>query len=108
MPLRQPRRLLGCDLLPIQRAAAIRAEMKSNQIAAVGIALVDLPFAIEPHLFFPIRRTEMKSGTGAPLARLTMAQVNPIWFTRGNYPKRPAVTLPNPFHRPPPSLAGPL
>jgi len=30
--------------LPIKRGAAIRAEMKSNPIAAVGVALVDLPF----------------------------------------------------------------
>jgi len=73
MPYGNPADCRVAIIFPIQRAAAIRAEMKSNQIAAVGVALVDLPFAIEPHLFFPIRRTEMKSGTGAPLARLTMA-----------------------------------
>jgi hypothetical protein len=31
---------------PIQRAAAIRAEMKSNAIAAVGVALVNLPLTV--------------------------------------------------------------
>jgi hypothetical protein len=41
----------------------------------------------------------MESGTGAALARLTVAQVHPIRFTRGNYSKRAAVALPGSFHR---------
>jgi hypothetical protein len=36
--------------------------MKSNAIAAVGVALADLPLAVEPHLLLRIRRTEMEGG----------------------------------------------
>jgi hypothetical protein len=90
--------------LPIKRGAAIRAEMKSNPIAAVGVALVDLPLPIEPHLLFRKTCAEMESGTGAALACLTVAQVHPIRFTRGNYSKRAAVALPGPFYRFPPAL----
>src|SRR5215831_2731558 len=43
--------------------------MKSNPVAAVGIAFVDLPLPIEPHLLFRISCAEMESGTGAALAR---------------------------------------
>ena len=58
---------------PIERAAAIRAEMKSNAIAAVGVAFIDLPLAIEPHPFFRIRRAEVEGGAGAALALLAVA-----------------------------------
>ena len=75
--------------LPIQRAAAIRAEMKSNAIAAVGVALVNPPLTMEPYPLFRITGTEMESGASAALARLAVAQVDPIRFTRGNYSKRP-------------------
>jgi hypothetical protein len=37
---------------PIECGAAIRAEMKSNAIAAVGIALVNLPLTVKPHPLF--------------------------------------------------------
>jgi hypothetical protein len=62
--------------LPIKRGAAIRAEMKSNPIAAVGVALVDLPLPIEPHLLFRKTCAEMESGTGPALARC--AAVRPV------------------------------
>ena len=58
---------------PIERAAAIRAEMKSNAIAAVGIALVNLPLTVEPHPLFWIARAEMEGRAGAALARLAVA-----------------------------------
>src|SRR6516162_33657 len=92
---------------PIEGGAATRAKMKSDAIAAVGIALVDLPIAVEPHPLFGIRRTEMESRAGAPLARLAVAQVNPIRFTCGNYSKRAAVALPGSLHRPSPWLLCP-
>jgi hypothetical protein len=80
--------------------------MKSNAIAAVGIALVNLPLTVEPHLLFRKRRAEMEGRAGAALARLTVAKVHPIRFTRRDYSKRPAVALPGSFHRsPPPSVA---
>ena len=87
---------------PIQRRAAIRAEMKSNAVATIGFALVDFPLTIEPHLLFRKSGTGMESGTGAALARLAVAQINSIGFTRGNYSKRPTVALPGSFHRHPP------
>jgi hypothetical protein len=58
---------------PIEGAAAVRAEMKSNAIATVGGALVNLALTIEPHTLFRIRRAEMECGAGAALARLTVA-----------------------------------
>src|SRR5205807_640885 len=98
---------------PVQRAAAVRAEMKSNAVAAVCIPRIDLPFAVKPDPLFRIARTEMKGGAGATLASLAVAQVHPIRFTCGNYSKGAAVALPDPFHYSPPtsvnaSLADPL
>src|ERR1700756_1222120 len=78
--------------------------MKSNAIAAVGVALVNLPLSVEPHPLFRITGPEMESGAGTALARHAVAQINPIGFTRGNYSKRAAVATPGSFHRPPPSL----
>ena len=52
--------------------------MKSNAIATVGIAFVDLPLAIEPHPLFRIAGTKMESGASAALACLAVAQINPI------------------------------
>jgi len=73
--------------------------MKSNAIAAVGIALVNLPLTVKSHLLFRKRRAEMESRAGAALTRLAVAQVDPIRLSRGNYSKRAAVALPDPFHR---------
>ena len=84
---------------PIERGAAIRAEMKSNPITAVGVALVNLPLTVEPDPLFRITRTEMETDAGAALARLAVAQINSIRSTRGNYSKRAAVALPDPFRR---------
>ena len=50
---------------PIEGGAATRAKMKSDAVAAVGIALVDLPLAVEPHPLFGIGSTEMESRAGA-------------------------------------------
>ena len=82
--------------------------MKSNAIAAVAIALIDLPLAVKPDLLFRIARTEMKGGAGATLASLAVAQVHPIRFTCGNYSKRAAVALPHPFHGSLPSHPTPV
>jgi hypothetical protein len=79
--------------------------MKSNAIAAIGIAVIDLPLAVKPDPFFRIARTEMKGGTSAALASLAVAQVHPIRFTCGNYSKGAAVALPDTFQIPlPPQL----
>ena len=64
--------------LPINSAAAIRAEMKSNLVAAIGVALVDLPLAVEPHPLFGIGRTELESSASAALAHVAVAKINPI------------------------------
>jgi hypothetical protein len=71
--------------------------MKSDAITAVGIALVDLLLAVEPHPLSGIRRTEMESRAGALLARLAVAKVNPIRLTCGNYAKRAEVALTGSF-----------
>ena len=94
----------------VHRAAAVRAEMKSNAIVSVGVALLDLPLAVEPYLLFRIRRAEVEGSAGAALASLAVAQVDPIRFTCGNYSKRAAVALPRLFHQvlPPPQICPPL
>ena len=79
--------------------------MKWNAIATVGVALVDVPLAVEPHLLYRIRRAEVEGSAGAALASLAVAQVHPIRFTCGNYSKRAAVALPDPFHYSPPVSA---
>jgi hypothetical protein len=72
--------------------------MKSNAIATVGVALVDVPLAVEPHLLYRIRRAEVEGSAGAALASLEVAQIDPIRFTCGTYSKRAAVALPDPLH----------
>jgi hypothetical protein len=79
--------------------------MKSNAIATIGVALVDLLLAVEPHLLFRIRRAEVEGSAGAALASLAVAQIDPIRFSCGNYSKRAAVALPNPFHHSSPASA---
>jgi len=79
--------------------------MKSDAIAAVGIALIDFALTVEPYAFFREACAEMESGTGAALARLTVAKVHPIRFTRRDYSKRAAVALPGSFHRSPPAFS---
>jgi hypothetical protein len=79
--------------------------MKSNAIATVGVALVDLPLAVEPHLLYRIRRAEVEGSAGATLASLAVAQVHPIRFTGGNYSKGAAVALPRLFHHSSPASA---
>jgi hypothetical protein len=102
-PLRH-RRPLGCGPLP-KGGAATRTKMKSDAVTAVGIALVDLPLAVEPHPLFRKTRTEMESCAGAPLARLTVTEVDSIRLTGGNYTKRAAVALTGSFHQHLPRLA---
>jgi hypothetical protein len=76
--------------------------MKSNAIATVGVALVNLPLAVEPHVLSWIRRAEMECGAGAALARLAVAQVDPFRIACGDNAKRAAVALRGSFHRSPP------
>jgi hypothetical protein len=52
--------------------------MKSDAQTAVAVALVDPPLAVVPHPLFGIRGTEMESRADAPLARHTVAKINPI------------------------------
>ena len=50
--------------------------MKSDAIAAVGIALIDFALTVEPYALFREACAEMESGTGAALARC--AAVRPV------------------------------
>jgi hypothetical protein len=72
--------------------------MKPNAITAVGVALVNLSLTIEPYPLFRITGTEVESGASPTLARFTVAQINPIGFTCGNYSKLAGVALNDPFH----------
>jgi hypothetical protein len=68
---------------PIEGAAAIRAEMKTNGIAAVGVAFVDLPLPVESYPRFRKSSAKMEGGASTVLACFAVAQINPIRFTRG-------------------------
>src|SRR5258705_4602722 len=83
---------------PVQVAAAIRAEIKADPIAAVGAALVDLALAFEPHLLFRVARAEMEGGAGAPPARLAMAEIDALRLARRDYFERSAMAFGRPFH----------
>ena len=53
---------------PIEGDAAIRAKMKTNAIAAVSVAFVDLPLPVEPYPRFRKSSAKMEGGTGTALA----------------------------------------
>src|SRR6516225_2370685 len=59
---------------PIKGGTATWAKMKSNAVATVGVALVDLLVAVEPHSLFGTCRTEMESRVGPTLARVAVAR----------------------------------
>src|SRR5215471_327357 len=66
---------------PEHVAAAIRAEIKADLKAAVGVTFIDLVVALDPNLAFWIRAAGMDDGSGATLACPTMTHIHPLWFT---------------------------
>src|SRR5260370_31095746 len=70
--------------LPLQIAAAIRAEIKADPIAAVGAALVDLALAFEPDLVLAIARAGMEGAAGAAPAGPAVTEIHPLRLTRGD------------------------
>ena len=84
--------------LPVQVAAAIRAEIEPDVGAAIGPALVDLPFALDPHLPLQPGGAEMEGCAGAALARLAVTEVDALRLARGDDFERPAMAHSNSFH----------
>ena len=82
---------------PIERAAAIRAKVKPDAIARIGLALVNFALAVEPHPLFQIGCAEMKRGASATLARLTVAEINSFRLARGDDAKRATMAFAEPF-----------
>src|SRR5215831_4666855 len=66
---------------PEHVAAAIRAEMKADLEAAVGVPLINLIVALDPNLAFWISAARMDDGSGATLACPTMTHIHPFWLT---------------------------
>ena len=66
---------------PEHVAAAIRAEMKADLEAAVGVPLINLIVALDPNLAFWISAAGMDDGPGAPLTSPTMTHIHPLWLT---------------------------
>src|SRR5215471_6929279 len=64
--------------LPIEIAAAIRAEMKADLVAAVGDAREDVALALEPDALLQIGRAEMEGSAGAPPAGLAVAEIDAL------------------------------
>src|SRR5947207_1233983 len=86
--------------LPVQVAAARRAEMKADLVAAVGAAREDFAFALEPHALLQIGRAEMKGGAGTPPAGLAMAEIDARGLACGDDLEPAAMALRLPFHVP--------
>src|SRR5215469_11858641 len=57
---------------PEHVAAAIRAEVKADLEAAIGITLINLVVAVDPNSAFRISAAGMDDGPGAPLTSPTM------------------------------------
>src|SRR5947207_2888700 len=86
--------------LPVQIAAARRAEVKADLVAAVGGAREDFAFALEPHALLQIGRAEMKGGAGTPPAGLAMAEIDARGLAGGDDLEPAAMALRLPFHVP--------
>src|SRR5438477_10186788 len=86
--------------LPVQVAAAMRAEGKADLVAAVGAAREDFAFALEPHALLQIGRAEMKGGAGTPPAGLAMAEIDARGLAGGDDLEPAAMALRLPFHVP--------
>src|SRR5262245_52721068 len=65
--------------------------MKTDFVAAISIARVNLARALDPHLAFQIGGTGMHNCTCTALACSAMAHIDTIWFGVRDYPQRPAM-----------------
>ena len=77
--------------LPEHVAAAIRAEVKADLEAAIGVTLINLVVAFDPNSAFRISAAGMDDSLGAALTRSTMTHIHSLGFARGGYPKRAAM-----------------
>ena len=67
--------------LPVNRATAIRAEMETDAIAGVSLALVYLAVAFETNPCFQIRRSQVEGCAWSALTCLAVAQINALRVT---------------------------
>jgi hypothetical protein len=106
---RQPRphRRQGCDLPPNTACCRNSGRNEIERDCRCRRRARNPPLTMEPYPMFGITRTEMESGAGVALARLAVAQVDPIGLTRGDDAKRTAVATPSSFHRSSPILVWP-
>jgi len=80
---------------PAQITAAGRTEIEPDPRSAVGAALVDLVFALEPHLRASIGDPKMKGGAGAVLAGLAVTHIDALGLARRDDLQRAALPLAN-------------
>src|SRR5260370_29912980 len=69
---------------PVQAAAAIWAESEPDVGAAIGPALKDLVFALDPYLGLQPGGAKMEGGAGAALTCLAVTEINPLRLARGD------------------------
>src|SRR5262249_19048354 len=79
--------------LPIEVAAAIGTEIKTDLVAAIRAARKDVALALEPDALLQIGRAEMKGGAGAPPAGLAMAEIDSLRLAGGDDLDPPAMAL---------------
>src|SRR5262249_34655584 len=84
--------------LPINVAAAIRAEMKADLVAAVGITRINLARAPDSHFAFHVGSAGMHNRTCAPLACRAMAHIDAVRIARHDSPQRPTMAQCRSFH----------
>jgi len=84
--------------LPINVAAAIRAEMKADLVAAVGSACVNPARALDPHLAFQVSSAGTHNCTCAALACRAMADIDAIWLAEHDYSQRSTMAQCRSFH----------
>ena len=85
--------------VPINVAAAFRAEIKTDLVPGVGTARVNLARALDPNLAFQVGSAGMHNCTCAALTRCAMANIDAIRLTGRDNPQRPAMAQCRSFHR---------
>ncbi len=97
---RNPAKFRGLVAFPEDVASAVRAEVKADGEPAVGYPRINLVLTFGPHLAFQPAGAEMECGPRAALARLAVAEVNPVRFARGDDLERAAMALRRSFQFP--------
>src|SRR5262249_9171772 len=85
---------------PVDVRTALRTEMEMDFVATVGAAGEDLADAVDVDLRAAKIGTCMQDGAGTALARLAVADIDPLGLTKNGDPQGAAMTTSDAFHGP--------